>query len=402
MPPPSKSCLAQRCGFVGVPRALNQHWRSVHERDILIYYCPFRECTSMKWQWECAHGASKAQSKELKTLPLIVDMVLNRHFRHPGNCHPLLPPGRVPAGSYSLQEKGELLVRVSCVMTPRPEVPEERRVVCIATPPSATITAPRDSPPVKDHTSEEMPSVLTPTTPLQPATHPMEGAPAANPILPADDQNTPPSPPLAAQSWCQLPSRLIPILIGPGRPHHLHPVLISPPSSPQAIQWDLQCSRIHQIKTTHCPQDPLPFRFLLHPPGYNFPRMHLRQLHPLESPGPCRVPLSLRTLVALIVGIERCWSGSRLSTTGTPHSRLSAWLPSGIWPRWRGRSSSRHDRSWSLLKSSANSCRVGWINLLPPGSSWRAWSVIWSHSPLLMPCFYWPIWASPKNQKDLL
>ena len=121
------------------------------QRDILIYYCLFSECNhktpkvqSMKWHWECAHGASKAQSKELKSLPLIVDMVRNRHFRHPGNCHPLLPPGRVPAGSNSLQEKGELLVRVSCVMTPRSELPEERRVVRIAAPPSATITAPKD------------------------------------------------------------------------------------------------------------------------------------------------------------------------------------------------------------------------------------------------------------------
>ena len=200
-------------------------------KGILIYYCPFPECNhktpkvqSMKWHWECSHGASKAQSKELKTLPLIVDMVRNRLFRHPGNCHPLLPPGRVPAGSYSLQEKGELLVRVSCKMTPRSEVPEERRVVRIAAPPSATITTPKDPlppslPPPTDplqsalQTSKEMSSPSAPTTPLQAATHPMVGA--------------------------QGP------MIGPGKPHHLHPVLLLPPSPPQAIQWDLQCSRIH-------------------------------------------------------------------------------------------------------------------------------------------------------------
>ena len=203
-------------------------------------------------------------------------------------------------------------------------------------------------------------------------------------------------PPLAAQIWPWLPSYLIPRLIGPGKLHHLHPVLLLPPSPPQAIQWDLQCSRIHQIKTPHCPQDPLPFRFLLHPPSYNFPRIHFRQLHPLESPGPCRVLLSLRTLVALSIGVRRCWGRSGPSTAGAPPLRLSAWLPSWIWPRWRARSSSRHGRSWSLLKSSADSCRVSWINLLPPGSSRRAWSVIWSRSPLLTPCSYFPMWASPK------
>ena len=197
----------------------------------------------MKWHWECAHGASKAQSKELKTLPLIVDMVRNRHFRHPGNGHPLLPPGPVPAGSYSPHEKGELLVGVSCVMTPRPEVPEERRVVLIAAPPSATTTAPKDPlppslpPPTEPlqsalQTSEEMSSPSARTTPLQAATHPMEGAPAASPVLLADDHNTPPSPDRPAPT----PSRpdVTPITI-PSDSETDRPWEPSPPSSSPAF-----------------------------------------------------------------------------------------------------------------------------------------------------------------------
>ena len=193
MAPPSKCCPAQGCGFEAVPRLLTQHWRSLHERDILMFYCPFPRCghktpkvQSMRWHWECAHGASKAQSKELKTLPQIVDLVRNRHFRHPGNCQPLLPSGQAPAGSYSLHQKGKVVVRVTRLMTPRPEVPEERRVVRVVTSPSATITAPEDSLPTEEPLSgipvlpttleavpqvnEEKPTVPTPPKPLQSGT----------------------------------------------------------------------------------------------------------------------------------------------------------------------------------------------------------------------------------------
>ena len=38
--------------------------------------------------------------------------------------------------------------------------------------------------------------------------------------------------------------------------------------------------------------------------------------------------------------------------------RWSAWLPSGIWPRWRARSSNRHGGNLIAVKSNADSCLV--------------------------------------------
>ena len=118
-----------------------------------------------------------------------------------------------------LQEKGELLVGVSCMMTPRSEVPEERRVVRIAL-----------------QTSEEMSSPSAPTTPLQAATHPMVGAPAASPVLQADDQNTPPSPdcPTPTPSHPDLTPITIPSDSETDRPWETSPPASSPAFTTQS------------------------------------------------------------------------------------------------------------------------------------------------------------------------
>ena len=122
---------------------------------------------------------------------------------------------------------------------------------------------------------------------------------------------------------------------------------------------------------------------------------HLNQLHPQECPSPCRALPFLRTPVALSVGIGRCWvvPDHWLQVLGP----WCDWLPSGVWPRQRTRSTKRTRRELVAVKSNADSCWVRWINLLPSGSSGRACSVIWSRSPLLMPCFCCPIWASKKS-----
>ena len=115
-------------------------------------------------------------------------MPLVQTFREVPGKHSLWqgPSGRVPAGSYSLHQKGEVVVRVTRLMTPRPKVPEERRVVRVVTSPSATITAPEDSlhtvKPISGipvlpttleavpHVKEEKPTVQTLPKPLQSGT----------------------------------------------------------------------------------------------------------------------------------------------------------------------------------------------------------------------------------------
>ena len=71
----------------------------------------------LRWHWECAHQASKSQSKELKTLPPLVALVRNSHFQHPGNGQPLLPPAQLLVDSIPFQRKDELVVGVHRILS---------------------------------------------------------------------------------------------------------------------------------------------------------------------------------------------------------------------------------------------------------------------------------------------
>ena len=109
-------CPGQWCSFVGVPRKVSGHWRSVHDRELVMHYCSFPQCSyktpkaqSLCWQWKCAHQASKPQSKELKTLPPLVELMCNRLYQHIGNDPPMLTPALLPVDSIPIEQKSELV-----------------------------------------------------------------------------------------------------------------------------------------------------------------------------------------------------------------------------------------------------------------------------------------------------
>ena len=192
---PPKKYPAQRCSFVGMLRAVSGHWLSVHDREIVMHHCSFPRCNyktpkaqSLRWHWECAHQASKSHSKELKTLPPLVALVRNRHFKHPGNGQPLLPPAQLLVDSIPVQQKGELVVGVHRILLPRSATLEERRVVKIVSPQLTTFAAYETS----SHVAEQV-SWAHLQTPSPPATIVAQGANPPEEKLKVSPEQPPPA-----------------------------------------------------------------------------------------------------------------------------------------------------------------------------------------------------------------
>ena len=386
MAPPLKYCPAQGCGFEAVPRLLNQHWRSLHERDILMFYCPFlrvviRPRRSKAWSGigSVHMGRQKLKVKNLRHSPRLWTWYatgISATLATANRCCRLdrCPQGVTPSTRRERWWSGWLawwppdprcLRNVGwCAWSRHPLPPSQlQRTVFIQKNPSVgylcSLAPSRLCPTWRKRSPQCRHSLsLFSLAPLPGGSPHHQHLPRLPPI--AVREHPRPSPTilphqhltcllhlLSAQSLPQSPLLQIRTLTGPGRPPHLPLVLPLQCSRPQSTQWDLRCSRVHLVATLHHPQEPLSFRFLLLPPGFDFRRMPSPPLPPREFSG---------TLLVLSVGVRGCWTGSGPLTRGARPLRSSVSLPSGIWLRWRARSSSRLRRSWSLLKSSAGSC----------------------------------------------
>ena len=120
----TEACPVTNCPFVGPSRAMTVHWRSFHEESILLYLCPLPGCSwqtpkpqGLRQHWENRHQASRQQSRELRTLPLLANFVKNKHRRDPGNSCPPVPPLQKPMGCLPHGSKGTILVQVQRILS---------------------------------------------------------------------------------------------------------------------------------------------------------------------------------------------------------------------------------------------------------------------------------------------
>ena len=118
-----KPCPAAGCAFVGPYRTLLIHWRSFHDPQVLLYLCPLPGCKfqtpkphGLRQHWEGRHSASRQQSLQLRTLPLLANFVHNQHRRDPGCCVAPVPPVQRPLGSLPHSSKSDLLVQVKGIL----------------------------------------------------------------------------------------------------------------------------------------------------------------------------------------------------------------------------------------------------------------------------------------------
>ena len=118
-----ESCPATGCNFVGPSRSLTTHLRSFHEPRLLLYLCPLHGCwfhtpkpQGLRVHWEGSHSASRPQSQQLRTLPLLAEFVVNRHYKPSGTGSAPVPPLQQPLGSLPLTSKEALLVQVEGIL----------------------------------------------------------------------------------------------------------------------------------------------------------------------------------------------------------------------------------------------------------------------------------------------
>ena len=412
---------------MGMPRAVSGHLRSVHNRKIVMHHCPFPWCSyktpkaqSVHWHWECVHQALKSQSKELKTLPPLVALVHNRHFQHPGNGQPLLPPAQLPVDSIPIQQKGELVVGVHRILTPRSATQEEQRMVKFVSPQLTTFMVHETSSHVAEQGIQGFPQAPPPpaaivtqgTSPPEQKllkVSPEEPAPA----LPSTPDHAPSHYPSAMQSPPSPVLTPISIRLDTTSERNWE---TSPPAMSRAAVSPAATSVVAQSPAAQIPDAVSPALTSQSTPDYSLGspmKQNSPDLIPIlapESPSiptppvPTRVQLSL-DLLAVAPAEQKPNPQdrheevlARLQAIGTRSSplRSSDWLLSGIWLWWRVKSCDMHGRSWPLLKSSACSCGVSWNDSVPLGSSRRVWSVTWSQSPHPAPCLFCLIWVSLK------
>ena len=148
----TEACPVTNCPFVGPSRAMTVHWRSFHEESILLYLCPLPGCSwqtpkpqGLRQHWENRHQASRQQSGELRTLPLLANFMKNQHRRDPGNCWPPVPPLQKPIGCLPHGSKGTILVQVQRILS----------TMRMPTPGQLSLVAPPSLPPrfTASHTS---------------------------------------------------------------------------------------------------------------------------------------------------------------------------------------------------------------------------------------------------------
>ena len=119
----TQSCPMQGCRFVGPARALTIYWRSFHDAEVLLCLCPLPRCVfqtpkpqGFRQHWEGCHNATRYQSSQLRTLPLLADFVQSQHRIDPGSVCPPVPPVQRPLGRLPHRSKDALLVQVEGIL----------------------------------------------------------------------------------------------------------------------------------------------------------------------------------------------------------------------------------------------------------------------------------------------
>ena len=226
-----ESCPAKDCKFVGPSRSFTTHWRSFHELQVLLYFCPLPGCRfhtpkpqGLCVRWEGSHSALLAQSQQLRNLPLLTEFVMNPHYKSLVTASAPVPPLQRPLGSLPHTSKDALFVQLKGILcklekTPTPApisqvVPPCMDTVCevdrrmvvenaaIATPPGVVPPTPIVMAPVQQVSSvPDSPIMIT----SSPSFQHFLSSKSTSPISPASPQLLPSSLYRPWPSWCHLP-----------------------------------------------------------------------------------------------------------------------------------------------------------------------------------------------------
>ena len=126
--PPAKrvriGCPAEGCDFEPGRCDIQEHWQNVHQREILLFYCPMRKC---KWRARTLerleehlrfsrHRLTPAQSSAVIALPPVAVLKKNNGFQDPGDVVAPVPPEILPVGAVDPVMKTTLVARVEEVI----------------------------------------------------------------------------------------------------------------------------------------------------------------------------------------------------------------------------------------------------------------------------------------------
>ena len=118
-------CRAQGCSYSGTKMELEDHWRNLHDPNVVLYLCPLPKCGAKvrerhhrESHWWRFHNLTRAQCRQLASLPVVAELKPNKHFKPPGSVIAPVQPTCLPAGALRYNQQGSLHQRVAAMLNP--------------------------------------------------------------------------------------------------------------------------------------------------------------------------------------------------------------------------------------------------------------------------------------------
>ena len=196
-PPAKKVCLGcpvEGCKFDPGRSSLEQHWHNVHQKEVLLLYCPllrcgFRACALDRLHKHLGgrHRLTAAQCPTVMALPVVAEMKKNLSYRDPGDVAAPVSPEAVPVDAIQPCEKKTLeglvesAIREAALPVPVPTV-----LVVPIPPVSVPVVVPLMSLPLEEPTHRRTVVISgEPATVSKPPPSPEKSQPLVDPPLEA-------------------------------------------------------------------------------------------------------------------------------------------------------------------------------------------------------------------------
>ena len=138
--PPAKKlcagCPVEGCKFDPGRGSLKEHWHNVHQKEIVLQYCPLPRCgfrsrtlDRVKGHLGTRHRLTSAQCSAVMALPVVAEMKKNLSYRDPGDVAAPVSPEAVPVDAIHPSEKMsredlvKSAIREAALPAPAPAVP---------------------------------------------------------------------------------------------------------------------------------------------------------------------------------------------------------------------------------------------------------------------------------------
>ena len=122
-------CKAEGCSYNRSSRELEDHWRNLHDPNVILYMCPLPRCGAKvrelyhrESHWKRFHNLSRKQCRQLAMLPAVAEIKPNRFFQSPGSAVALVPPVRLPVGALPYRQRSAVQQQVQEVIQPASQV----------------------------------------------------------------------------------------------------------------------------------------------------------------------------------------------------------------------------------------------------------------------------------------